>query len=284
MPPAARSLAKKTYLAIAILGLTGTMVLGVLPKPIGGAQPPLYLYLLAGLIGVVVTGCILSLTAEYQPNLKRRLLWLVFSYNAFIVLVKLLLVPFGLYSYNAGKSFTGTPLGDQNSVIYYVLSGAFVFLLYAVVWWLIYRTYAKRTAALLTSPQAATEWVGLNKDNRWRKTVLTMGIGILIAVGLFATGTWGILFLFSAGALDYLNLIVSSGIIVPVAASLAAAVLLAVGAFREAESAALEIKDATVLASLFWLGLALIAVYHVMWIIFMVALVTTWPFNTYTPK
>jgi hypothetical protein len=37
-------------------------------------------------------------------------------------------------------------------------------------------------------------------------------------------------------------------------------------------------------ASFFWLGLALILLYHVMWIVFFLTLVSIWPFRTYTPK
>src|SRR5918993_534349 len=37
-------------------------------------------------------------------------------------------------------------------------------------------------------------------------------------------------------------------------------------------------------ASFFWLGLALIVLYHVMWVVFLLTLVSIWPFRTYTPK
>jgi hypothetical protein len=45
-----------------------------------------------------------------------------------------------------------------------------------------------------------------------------------------------------------------------------------------------RLGDATLLAGFFWLGLALILLYHVMWVVFLLTLVSIWPFRTYTPK
>src|SRR5919112_3069148 len=60
--------------------------------------------------------------------------------------------------------------------------------------------------------------------------------------------------------------------------------VLAYKAFDEVEKRAVPLGDATLLASFFWLGLALILLYHVMWIVFFLTLVSIWPFRTYTPK
>jgi hypothetical protein len=45
-----------------------------------------------------------------------------------------------------------------------------------------------------------------------------------------------------------------------------------------------RLGEATLLAGFFWIGLATITLYHVMWIVFLVTLVSIWPFRTYTPK
>jgi uncharacterized membrane protein YidH (DUF202 family) len=62
------------------------------------------------------------------------------------------------------------------------------------------------------------------------------------------------------------------------------AAVLAYKSFDEVEKRAVRLGDATLLASFFWLGLALIVLYHVMWIVFLLTLVRIWPFRTYTPK
>jgi hypothetical protein len=62
------------------------------------------------------------------------------------------------------------------------------------------------------------------------------------------------------------------------------AAVLAYKSFDEVEKRAVRLGDATLLASFFWLGLTLIVLYHVMWVIFLLTLVSIWPFRTYTPK
>ena len=62
------------------------------------------------------------------------------------------------------------------------------------------------------------------------------------------------------------------------------AAVLAYKSFDEVEKRAVRLGDATLLASFFWLGLALIVLYHVMWVVFLLTLVSIWPFRTYTPK
>jgi cobalamin synthase len=60
--------------------------------------------------------------------------------------------------------------------------------------------------------------------------------------------------------------------------------VLAYKSFDEVEKRAVRLGDATLLASFFWLGLALIVLYHVMWVVFLLTLVSIWPLRTYTPK
>jgi hypothetical protein len=66
--------------------------------------------------------------------------------------------------------------------------------------------------------------------------------------------------------------------------ALVLAAFLAYKSFDEVEKRAVRLGDATLLASFFWLGLALILLYHVMWVVFLLTLVSIWPFRTYTPK
>ena len=66
--------------------------------------------------------------------------------------------------------------------------------------------------------------------------------------------------------------------------ALVLAAVLAYRSFDEVEKRAVRLGDATLLASFFWLGLALILLYHVMWVVFLLTLVSIWPFRTYTPK
>jgi hypothetical protein len=71
--------------------------------------------------------------------------------------------------------------------------------------------------------------------------------------------------------------VLSSGTGVLAAVLLAAAITAAAGAFRLASERAVLIRDASALTTLFWLGLALLAVYHVLWVVYILTLVALWP-------
>jgi hypothetical protein len=281
----AKVLTKRTYLAVIIAGLGGSLALAVVTplfKGVSDSQPPTMVYLVAGVIGLFVTALILDQAARVEPSLKRRLLWLVFFYNGFIVLTKLVLAPLGLYLLNSSEDFDAN-LFDPNSLMFYVLAGILVFLLYYLAWAIIYGVYHHRTEQQLPATAVPTA-VATGQPKKKLKPLLAVSIAVLAIAGLVFTGAWGIVLFFGFGGLSYLSLVFTSPITLPIVASLAAAVLLAIGAFREAEARAVELRDATVLASLFWLGLTLILLYHVMWVVFLITLVSTWPFKTYTPK
>jgi len=274
-----------------MLGLVATLVVGLLPRllscqsaPCDG-QPPLIIYVFAGLIGLAMTGLAVALIGKFEPSLKRRLLWLVFGYNALIAVVKLVLAPLGLYTLNSTTDFTVQFL-DQNTAPYYWLAGLVVFVIYALVWHAIYRQHLRRAKASigLANPAATSTTAATAPTKRARHPLVLVFIVAGLGLLAYLTGFWILLYFFGAGAIDYLFLAATSPLALPIAIAITAAIILASGAFKEAEATAVEVKDATVLASLFWLGLTLIAMYHIMWIVFMITLVTTWPFNTYTPK
>ena len=105
-----------------------------------------------------------------------------------------------------------------------------------------------------------------------------------MSVALLASFLWVIpLLVVGYPTLSYLVYIFSTfGTAITVALALAA--VLAYRTFSEVEKQAVRLGDATLLASFFWLGLALILLYHAMWVVFLLTLVSIWPFQTYTPK
>jgi hypothetical protein len=287
MKAALVSLSRRTYLAIAMLGLSGSLVVAFLPRSFaGGDRPSLTVYLLAGLTGLAVTAAALAYAGRFEPRLKRRLLWLAFSYNALIVLVKMAFAPFGLYTLNAGTTFASTFLTDQNQPIYYAIAAGIVFLIYALALTLIYRAYLHRfnRRAVNTPDASPAKLAGDSPKPKVPYTIQGFLILIVAGVAVYATGLWALPVIFGLSMLDYLVLIFTSPLIAPILGALLAGLLIAIRAFSSAEKEAASVQDSTVLASMFWLGLTLIAVYHVMWLVFMIALVSVWPFNTYTPK
>lgn len=123
---------------------------------------------------------------------------------------------------------------------------------------------------------------------RRRLETRSLGIGrvlviaALTAVLLFASG--GIGLVVAWGGLEYLGFVLSSGVSLLVAGALAAAVVLASLAFRDTAQRAALLGDAALLVSLFWVALAFLALYHVLWVVYVLVLTTMWPLRVITPK
>ncbi len=145
-------------------------------------------------------------------------------------------------------------------------------MLYVLVFKLLYSHFKKSMKnSFLFSPTTQE----IKKNHGIFKIFLTIFITLVliavIGIGLLSSG------------ISYLGYVFSTfGIVMLVA--LISAFTFAYMTFKEVEQTAIEIKDASLLASFFWIGLSLILLYHIMWVVLMITLVNIWPFNTYTPK
>jgi hypothetical protein len=166
---------------------------------------------------------------------------------------------------------------DPNSAWYYLGVGFGVLLLYVLVYVVMYRVFRRRFRRRSLSAE--------DRPDRRRRLSGRMIVGIVVACVVFtASFLWVAPVVFvGLPTLTYLTYILSTfGVAITLALILAA--VLAYRSFDEVEKRAARLGDATLLASFFWLGLALILLYHVMWVVFLLTLVSIWPFHTYTPK
>ena len=62
-----------------------------------------------------------------------------------------------------------------------------------------------------------------------------------------------------------------------VAASLGAAIAAASAAFQLTSERAVVVRDASLLTMLFWLGLGLLVLYHILWVEYIIGLLAIWP-------
>ena len=69
-----------------------------------------------------------------------------------------------------------------------------------------------------------------------------------------------------------------------VAAALAIAATLIGSAFRALERRPQVVPEVGAIVSLFWLGLGFLALYHVLWIVYVLVLGSIWPLKTVVPK
>jgi predicted ATP-dependent Lon-type protease len=87
------------------------------------------------------------------------------------------------------------------------------------------------------------------------------------------------------GFLEYaLSLVYVLTVGILIAVALIAAIVLCSVAFREATEQAVVLRNVTVLSVFAWVGLAFIAAYHIVWLVFVLTLISIWPLKAISAK
>jgi len=263
--------------ALALFGLAGSVVVVAVPRLfIGPLGPEFMIFLVVGGAAIVLTAGFFGYVYRLGIGFGRTVLVLAAGYNALIAAVKLGLAPAALYQANREQAFEAS-VSDPNSLWFFLGIGSGVLLLYLLVFGVMYTVFRRRfrRRSLTSEPPPV-------QRGRWSRGQIV--VGVVACVAFVASFLW-LLPLVYVGlpTLSYLVYIFSTfGAAIALALILAA--YLAYRTFDEVEKRALRLGDATLLAGFFWLGLALIVLYHVMWVVFLLTLVSMWPFRTYTPK
>ena len=283
--------------AVVLFGLAGLVMAALVPQYFVGAsaQPPFVVFLVVGVGVIALTAGLFAFVERLGMGFGRTALALAAGYNAMIAAVKLELAPAALYEANQEQSFDVTA-GDPNTLPYYLVVGGVVLALYVAAFAVMYRIFRRRfrrraeaqasAAPSWAAPAETSSGSGLDETASSdapparRRRVMVAGV-VLVAVGL---GLWWVpVFLVGLPVLSYLSYIFTTfGAAILLA--LVVAGVLAWMTFDKVERRAAGLGDATLLAGFFWFGLALILLYHVMWAVFLLTLVSIWPFQTYTPK
>jgi hypothetical protein len=266
---------RAVILALVLFGLACSFLIATIPRLfIRPVQPNFLLFLVAGVAVIALTAGLFGFLDRLGMGFGRTVLVLAAGYNALIAAVKLGLAPAALYRANSVEPFDAS-VQDPNSLIYYLAVAFGVLLLYVLVFGVMYRLFRRRFRRRSLSSEAP----------RARRVSGRVLVAILVAVVVIAVSLLWVAPLLYVGlpTLSYLVYIFSTfGVAITLALALAA--FLAYRTFDEVEKQAAHLGDATLLATFFWLGLALIVLYHVMWVVFLLTLVSIWPFQTYTPK
>jgi hypothetical protein len=228
-----------------------------------GDVPGLGLLLVTGvLVGLATTGA-LYLVLRRDLGLPASIALFAVGYNALVVLVKFVFSPEALYEHSEAGSFEAW--FDPSETGEAIIISSCVFALYALALMVIYRVCRRRLVE--------------RRRSSWKRVVV---IAILTAAALFATGGIPLLLLF--GGLEYVDFVFSSAVSGLVALALAGAVALAAVAFRSAAERAQLVGDVALLVSVFWIGLAFLALYHALWVVYVLVLTAIWPLKVITPK
>lgn len=267
-----RRLAWVSLLGVGTVGVVTTALVPRLSDAAG--RPPVALLLGTGLILIAAAAVGLYVGIRSGLGLPARVAVYAIGFHTLVLLVKFVLAPFGIYDLNRTVPLESV-IPFTEPVLTWLAAG-FVFLLYVVVYLVVYRVVRAR--------------LGLGRERHpsdprraRRVAILLLGIGVLVT----AAAGMSVLFiplLPVASGSDYLRYLFSSSVSLAVAVALTAATWLAARTFRSAGEAAVAIGDATVLTSLFWLGLAFIALYHFLWVVYLLTLLAIWPLRVVVPK
>lgn len=249
--------------AAAAVAITATVLF---PRT-GGDRPAIAAL---ALIGTVIAA---AMTAAMYAIVRRELRLPVRMAASFatafglIAIVKFVLAPHGLYEVNAVRTLEDV-LGTVGDPAGAALTAAVVFGLYVLVYGVLYRMWHRRAPG---------------RTRRARRTVVVV---FLIAIPLVVlTGAWIILVVLVLGApLQYLDFVFTSGVAGLVALALAIAATLIGSTFRRLAVSPQLLADVGAVVSLFWLGFAFLALYHVLWIAYVLVLASIWPLRTVVPK
>ena len=239
----------------------------------GGPVPPVRVLVLVGAFVTLLTTGALYLTIRKDLRLPVRIAVYAAAYNGLVVAVKFVLAPYGVYQVNQRETLeTFLPVSDPLGAAF---SAGAVFLLYLAAYLVIYRL-ARRKLAGLTGMAPDV------RQRRARRVALPMILGAVALAGSGAVLLLPLMLVASSG--QYLDVVFSSGASLLVGIALAGATALAGLAFTSVGDRARVLGDATVFMSFFWLGLYFLALYHVLWVVYILVLTTVWPLKVVVPK
>jgi len=259
----------KALPAFGAAALVGT----VLPRRGGGGVvPPAGTLLLSATLIGLITAVAIYAVIRLDLGLPASVAFYAVCFNLLVVAVKFGLAPHGMYQVNQRVAFQD--FGPDNAfqagcvaLLVFALYGGALFLLYRLARGrLLLRSQVERPS--LGRPNIAPALAAL---------VILFAItggSAAIALPLVVVSTAG----------QYLSFVFSSGVSLVVALALAFATALAALAFREVRQRVEVLGDAAVLVSFFWVALAFLALYHVLWVVYVLALTATWPLRVVVPK
>src|SRR5919198_178672 len=275
MPPPASGLpfSAPLLLKLAAAGALSFVVVALVPHTVSanGSVPPVRMLLVtAVLVGLICAGA-LFWGIQSDLSLPTKVAVYTVGFNALVIVVKLVLAPHGYYEVNQVTDVE-TPIDNGFAA---VLAAVLVFALYLAAYVVLYRLFRRRIQHLAVLDPVPRLFGS-------RALVLSVVVGVLLLVG--SGGALLIVLLPLFGGLEYLGFIFSSTGSGLIALALAGATSLAALAFDASSERARVVGDATLFMSFFWVGLYFLALYHVLWVVYVLVLTSIWPLKVVTTK
>jgi hypothetical protein len=265
-------LPRSSWITIIVATGLASVTIALFPRS-GGDAPPLASL---ALIGSAVTGVTtVALYAIVRRDLRLPSLVAASFAVAFalIGLVKFVLAPSGLYEVNAVRALDDL-FGSVANPMGAVFTAAAVFGLYVLGY---------RLAARIGHRERP--WVRRRRAGRASRRG-GLVVAVLFAVVIVLTGGGIVLLglLLLTAPRQYLEFVFSSWAGLGIALALIAAATLIHQVFARLGRRPELVAEIGAVVTLFWLGLGFLALYHVLWIVYVLVLGSIWPLRTVTPK
>jgi hypothetical protein len=262
-------------LKLVVAGLLSLAVVVIVPRTVSstGDVPPVGMLLVTATIVGTICAALLFWGLRGDLGLPTMVTVYAVVFNALVILVKLALGPHGFYEVNQVKDLDSTFSIDNTGMAFG--AAALVFMLYVGVYIGLYRYFRNKVQHLAPRDSRVMKFSGRG---------LAIGIVVLTIVLVASGGALLLVFFPLIGGLDYLDFVFSSSLSLMIAVILACATGIAAMTFSSAADRARVVGDASVFVSFFWVGLYFLALYHVLWVVYVLVLTAIWPLKVVNPK
>ena len=265
------SLALKLFVAAAL----SVAVVAIAPHTVSndGDVPPVAMLLVTAVAVGAICGTLLFWGLRSDLGLPLKVAVYAVAFNVLVIVVKLALAPHGFYEVNQRRTLDGWFAIDNGFMAF--VAAACVFALYLAAYVVLYRSFRGKLGHL-APPGPLPRLV--------ERRTLVIAV-VVLSVLLVASGGALLLVLVPlAAGVEYLDFVFSSTLSLMIAVVLGCATALAAAAFNSTADRARLVGDTSVFVSFFWVGLYFLALYHVLWVVYVLVLTSLWPLKVVTPK
>ena len=275
--PTARdaALTPALLLKLAVAGTLSLAVVIFVPRTVSssGDVPPVGMLLTTATVVGVICAALLFWGLRADLGLPATAAVYAVAFNVLVIVVKLGLAPHGFYEVNQSRDLDGV-FSIDNGLMAILAAGA-IFVLYAAVYVTLYR-YLRVKVEHLAPEDPIPRFV--------RGRTLVIAVVVLTFLLIASGGALLLLLVPIAAGFGYVDFVFSSSLSLLIAGMLAGATALAAAAFNSAADRARLVGDASVFMSFFWVGLYFLALYHALWVVYVLVLTSIWPLKVVTPK
>jgi hypothetical protein len=223
-----------------------------------GRVPPTSMFAAAGIVMSIVALVTVTVAARRVGAPTRAAIAMGGGFAA-ITIAKFAIGPTALYQGNRTEEIS--TFGGLSSGANVLVIGVALAVLYLAAVWLL--VIAFRPAPPPDGPSAKP----------------LIGLVIVGALGSVLTG-----FLFTSAPTQYLSFALTGLEAGALTVALFVATMLVGFAFRDASARARALGKSSMYVTVAWVAIAFVLVFHVLWIVFLLAVVAIWPLRTVTPK